>query len=74
MLKPRRQLILTKGDNNEVEDTPLYPAERSSVYREEVVGLVRGYIPYIGWPILALKESPLLLYTAAVALLIGGML
>ncbi|KAF1996267.1 putative signal peptidase I [Amniculicola lignicola CBS 123094] len=43
-----RQLILTKGDNNEVDDRVMYPLGREFVFRE-VIGLVRGYIPYLGW-------------------------
>jgi hypothetical protein len=43
-----RQYILTKVDNNEVDDTELYPERRSFVRREEIVGLVWGYIPLLG--------------------------
>ncbi|KAI9754894.1 MAG: small nuclear ribonucleoprotein Sm D3 [Chaenotheca gracillima] len=68
-----RQLILTKGDNNEQDDTPLYPAGRSFVYREEIVGLVRGYVPCVGLASLALKSSPWILYVAIGALLAAGL-
>lgn len=51
-----RQLVLTKGDNNEFDDIPLYPAGREFVSRDEVVGLVKGYIPLLGWVVIALQE------------------
>jgi hypothetical protein len=69
----QRQLILTKGDNNAVDDVTLYPKGRSSVDRQEVVGLVIGYIPHLGRLILGLKESSELLYAVALMLVIAGM-
>ncbi|KAF7590289.1 hypothetical protein BBP40_003026 [Aspergillus hancockii] len=67
-----RQLIMTKGDNNAVDDTPLYPEGQSFVYRENVVGLVRGYVPCVGWISLWLKESPIVLYVVTAVLLVVG--
>ena len=66
------QFILTKGDNNAVDDTALYPEGQSFVYRENVVGLVRGYIPYVGCTSLRLKESPLILYIVVALLFAVG--
>lgn len=37
-------------------DVPLYPPGREYVLREEIVGLVRGYIPFLGWMVIALQE------------------
>lgn len=51
-----RQLIVTKGDNNEFDDIPLYPPGRAFVSRDEIVGLVRGYVPFLGWAVIALQE------------------
>ncbi|EIT80580.1 hypothetical protein AFCA_004908 [Aspergillus flavus] len=67
-----KQLILTKGDNNAVDDTTLYPEGQEFVYRENVVGLVRGYVPYVGWISLWLKESPLFLYIIMTVLVVLG--
>ena len=39
---------LTKGDNNDVDDTLLYPGGQSFIDRKDVMELVRGYVPYIG--------------------------
>jgi signal peptidase len=69
-----RQLILTKGDNNEVDDVSLYPKGRSSVYRQEIVGLVIGYIPHVGKLILALKERSEMLLIAVLFVVAGILL
>lgn len=53
-----RQSILTKGDNNDRTDEALYPLGQTYVYREQVIGLVRGYVPYVGWITLAAQEMP----------------
>jgi signal peptidase len=37
-------------------DVPLYPPGREYVLREEIVGLVRGYIPFLGWMVIALQD------------------
>ncbi|KAI1351284.1 putative signal peptidase complex catalytic subunit SEC11 [Xylaria sp. FL0043] len=50
------QSFLTKGDNNIVDDVALYPGQRTSVYRSEVVGFVRGYVPYMGWFVIAFQD------------------
>lgn len=42
--------------------------------REEIVGVVRGYVPYIGWSTLTLKEAPVILYTVIAALIGIGLL
>lgn len=47
---------MTKGDNNEIMDIPLYPPDRQYLRREEVVGLVRGYVPFVGWLVIGLQE------------------
>ncbi|KAK2750562.1 Signal peptidase complex catalytic subunit SEC11-like protein 2 [Colletotrichum kahawae] len=44
----RERLILTKGDNNEINDVAIYPFGQTHVRQDQVVGLVRGYIPYVG--------------------------
>jgi signal peptidase len=49
-------MILTKGDNNQYDDISLYPPGRHYIQRDEVFGMVRGYIPYLGWVVIALQE------------------
>ncbi|KAI6084733.1 putative signal peptidase I [Hypoxylon rubiginosum] len=62
------QLILTKGDNNELDDVALYPGDRKYVYRDEIIGVVRGYLPFLGWITILLNEVPYLKFG-----LIGGL-
>ncbi|KAK4460487.1 hypothetical protein QBC42DRAFT_180870 [Cladorrhinum samala] len=51
-----RELILTKGDNNEVDDTMLYPEGQRYIQRHEIVGFVRGYLPFLGWVVIFLQN------------------
>lgn len=51
-----RQHILTKGDNNKLDDVAMYPPGRRHALRSEVVGLVRGFIPWLGWLAIAPRE------------------
>lgn len=51
-----RQGILTKGDNNLVDDVILYPAGQLLVHREEVMGLVKGSLPWLGWLAIGLQD------------------
>ncbi|KAI1083237.1 putative signal peptidase I [Whalleya microplaca] len=62
------QLILTKGDNNEVDDVALYPSGQKYVYRSQIIGVVRGYLPILGWMTILLSEYPYLKFV-----LIGGL-
>ena len=45
----RRQQILAKGDNNGPDDSLLYPAEQRFADRDEMVGVVAGSVPFLGW-------------------------
>ncbi|KAJ5975806.1 hypothetical protein N7481_009513 [Penicillium waksmanii] len=58
MIDGNKQQILTKGDNNPVHDRSLYPPGQSFVARKEIVGLVKGYLPFAGWFTIALSEYP----------------
>ena len=40
--------FLTKGDNSPLDDTVLYPLTQRYLYRSDIVGSVKGYIPYFG--------------------------
>lgn len=51
-----RQRILTKGDNNAIDDTGLYGNGKLFVERKEILGVVRGYVPFLGWPTLVLYD------------------
>jgi hypothetical protein len=43
-----RQLIVTKGNNNEFNDIPLCPLRRAFILRDEIVGFVKDYVPFLG--------------------------
>ncbi|KZL82221.1 signal peptidase [Colletotrichum incanum] len=53
-----RQLIRTKGDNNEIDDVALYAPGQTYVYRGQIIGLVRGYLPRIGLLTIAIGKLP----------------
>ena len=50
--------LLTKGDNNDVDDTMLYPPDRPFLDRDDVKGVVRGYIPIVGYFAVAFSDHP----------------
>ncbi|OJJ62621.1 hypothetical protein ASPSYDRAFT_109552, partial [Aspergillus sydowii CBS 593.65] len=53
---PSQQLMLTKGDNNHIDDTVMYSGNQGFLDRRQVLGFVRGYVPFIGWVVIALQE------------------
>jgi signal peptidase len=53
------QQILTKGDNNDSFDRPLYDG-RTWITREQILGRVRGFLPYLGHITILLTEFPTL--------------
>ncbi|KAF1826440.1 signal peptidase I [Dissoconium aciculare CBS 342.82] len=51
--------LLTKGDNNAADDTELYARGQSYLDRkEDVVGSVAGYVPYVGYVTILLSDYP----------------
>ncbi|SPC65574.1 probable signal peptidase (endopeptidase SP18) [Ustilago sp. UG-2017b] len=55
------QLIMTKGDNNDSDDIALYNGARW-MRTSNMVGKVRGYVPYVGYLTIALNDYPKLKY------------
>ncbi|KDQ56842.1 hypothetical protein JAAARDRAFT_36310 [Jaapia argillacea MUCL 33604] len=55
------QLLLTKGDNNHIDDIDLYEG-LEWLERRHVVGKVRGFLPYIGYVTIAMNDFPKLKY------------
>ncbi|KAG1844024.1 hypothetical protein F4604DRAFT_1822497, partial [Suillus subluteus] len=47
------QLMLTKGDNNHVDDIDLYQG-LEWLDRRHIIGKVRGFLPYIGYVTIAM--------------------
>lgn len=50
--------LLTKGDNNEVDDRGLYSNRQMFINREHLMGRVRSYLPYFGFPTIMLNDYP----------------
>ncbi|KAF8208351.1 signal peptidase complex catalytic subunit SEC11 [Mycena galopus ATCC 62051] len=66
-LPATNQRLLTKGDNNEVNDIELYRG-LDYLERKHIVGKVRGFLPYIGYVTIAMNDFPQLKYA-----LLGGL-
>ncbi|KAJ1935940.1 Signal peptidase complex catalytic subunit, partial [Linderina macrospora] len=41
-----KQYLLTKGDNNTVDDRGLYTPGQLWIHRDDIVGRVKGFVPY----------------------------
>ncbi|KAI2638975.1 putative signal peptidase [Hypomontagnella submonticulosa] len=65
-----KQLVMTKGDNNDHTDVALYPPGQTYVYRDQIIGLVRAYVPYVGWLSILSSEIPWLKQVIILGLLI----
>jgi len=70
--KEGKQLLLTKGDNNNVDDRGLYQelyTNRGMMWIEpkDIVGRVQGFLPYLGMFTIFMTDYPLLKYA-----LLGG--
>ncbi|KAI3627471.1 signal peptidase I [Malassezia furfur] len=55
------QLLLTKGDNNLMDDIMLYNGARW-LHSDQIVGRVVGYLPYVGYVTLLMNDYPMLKY------------
>ena len=64
---PADQLLLTKGDNNHIDDIELYRG-LDWLERKHIVGKVRGFLPYVGYVTIAMNDFPQLKYA-----LLGGL-
>ncbi|ORX44561.1 signal peptidase I [Anaeromyces robustus] len=61
--------ILTKGDNNSVDDRALYNKDQLWIKKSDIIGKVKGFLPYIGYVTIVMSDYPKLKY-AVLALLI----
>ncbi|KAF8812803.1 signal peptidase complex catalytic subunit SEC11 [Phlegmacium glaucopus] len=61
------QKLLTKGDNNYVDDIDLYQG-LEWLERKHIIGKVRGFLPYVGYVTIAMNDFPQLKYA-----LLGGL-
>ncbi|CAG8469759.1 13007_t:CDS:2 [Ambispora leptoticha] len=63
-----KQFILTKGDNNQVDDRGLYNPGQLWIHKEDIVGKVRGFLPHVGMVTILMNDYPQLKW-----ILIGGL-
>jgi len=54
--------ILTKGDNNSVDDRGLYPPGQKWLNKSHIIGRARGFLPYIGMVTIIMNDYPSLKY------------
>lgn len=53
-----KQLLLTKGDNNAVDDLSLYAKKQSYLnQKNDLVGTVKAYLPFIGYITILISEN-----------------
>ncbi|KAG5554424.1 hypothetical protein RHGRI_012078 [Rhododendron griersonianum] len=50
--------VLTKGDNNLDNDISLYAPGQHWLRQEHIMGRVVGFLPYLGWATIIMKEKP----------------
>lgn len=50
--------LLTKGDNNGADDTDLFAKGQDYLTREDIIGSVVAYIPWVGYVTIMLSEHP----------------
>ncbi|CAN8259197.1 unnamed protein product [Cochlearia groenlandica] len=54
--------VLTKGDNNEVDDIGLYAEGQFWLHRDHIMGRAVGFLPYVGWVTIIMTEKPIIKY------------
>eukprot|EP00658_Telonema_sp_P-2_P007505 TRINITY_DN12799_c0_g1_i2.p1 TRINITY_DN12799_c0_g1~~TRINITY_DN12799_c0_g1_i2.p1 ORF type:complete len:205 (-),score=48.80 TRINITY_DN12799_c0_g1_i2:281-895(-) len=59
---PIGQDLLTKGDNNNLDDRSLYNEDQLWVADHEVIGRTVGYLPYLGMVTIIMNDYPMVKY------------
>lgn len=54
--------FLTKGDNNAFDDMKLYNSGQYWLRKENILGKVKGYLPYFGLATIILTDYPVVKY------------
>ncbi|TPX36994.1 hypothetical protein SmJEL517_g01042 [Synchytrium microbalum] len=67
-VKDGKQYILTKGDNNPGDDRVLYNQGQMWIHQDDVVGRVKGFLPYVGIITILMNDYPEVKYV-----LLGGL-
>ncbi|KAI8883861.1 SEC11-like protein C, partial [Backusella circina FSU 941] len=58
----KKEYILTKGDNNALDDRGLYDRRQMWIHKEHVVGKVKGFLPYVGMITIVMNDFPWVKY------------
>ncbi|KAJ2707885.1 Signal peptidase complex catalytic subunit [Coemansia sp. IMI 203386] len=53
-----KQYLLTKGDNNNADDRGLYNPGQLWINREDIIGRVKGFVPYAGMGTIWMNDYP----------------
>ena len=56
----RKFYLLTKGDNNPLDDRALYPNRQVWIHQQDLLGFIEAYCPYIGYVTILMNDYPLL--------------
>ncbi|XP_019416141.1 PREDICTED: signal peptidase complex catalytic subunit SEC11C-like [Lupinus angustifolius] len=54
--------MLTKGDNNPMDDRVLYNYGQNWLQRHHIMGRAVGFLPYAGWMTIIMTENPIVKY------------
>ncbi|KAI8068932.1 signal peptidase I [Thamnidium elegans] len=57
-INTEKEYILTKGDNNTLDDRSLYGSGQMWIHKENIVGKVKGFMPYVGMVTLLMNSYP----------------
>ncbi len=66
--------LLSKGDNNPVNDRGLYPQGVIWLNRKHIIGKIRAYCPYVGYLTIVINENPILKYSILGLMLLSVMM
>lgn len=58
----RKYYLLTKGDNNPVDDRGLYPVGQLWIHKDDILGFIEAYCPYVGYVTIMMNDHPYLKY------------
>ena len=71
----KKQFLLTKGDNNPVDDLSLYGRKQQYLNKEtDLVGTVKAYVPKVGYITILLTENNYVKYSILGLMMVSSLL
>ncbi|CAO3636835.1 unnamed protein product [Cunninghamella echinulata] len=61
-IKTGKQYLLTKGDSNIGDDRLLYDNDQMWISEDHIVGIVKGFVPYVGMITIIMNDHPFIKY------------